>query len=228
MNAYFPLKPINGKYPVSKEVSLGILREQVQQIAHSLRSYSSSFGQHSSTVRAILHVVTVENPVFKNNTKLLDNTCSAASNRTVLCLNELHVDEGGEIDTLSVLYEHCHSSTTPEDARVTYMHNKGSFHPTPANSNWRPALTAAVVNNHCLEPPDDTCNLCGLTFAAPPLIFTVMMPGKKNIRAIPKRNTIIMGHAPIYMSCKGTSGANAYDCARAQRAIALHAQPWSV
>ena len=176
MNAYFPSKPIPGKYPVSKWISLGILRDQVGQIAHSLGSRTGTSEQPHPILHAIVHVVTVENDVFRNDTKLLHDTCHQASNGTVQCVSALHVDKGGEADTLSVLYEHCRSSTA-EDTRVAYMHNKGSFHPTPANSNWRPALTAAVVSKECVEPPDHTCNLCGLTFAAPPTMFTVLMPG---------------------------------------------------
>ena len=177
MNAYFPSKNIPGKHPVSKWISLRILRDQVGQIARSLGSRTGTSDQSHSTMHAIVHVVTVENDIFRNNTKLLHDTCRQASNGTVQCVYDLHVDEGGEADTLSVLYEHCSSSSTAEDTRVTYMHNKGSFHPTPANSNWRPALTAAVVSKECVEPPDHTCNLCGLTFAAPPTMFTVLMPG---------------------------------------------------
>jgi len=53
-----------------------------------------------------------------------------------------------------------------EDERVTYMHNKGSYNPKEIvqNSYWRKFLTRAALSEECLDPPNGTCNACGLDF----------------------------------------------------------------
>jgi hypothetical protein len=88
-----------------------------------------------------------------------------------------HVDEGGELDTLSSLYEYCKHASTDENERVVYMHNKGSLHPSETNTNWRRAMTDAVTHELCLDPPDTKCNFCGLQVAAHPRMFALLMPG---------------------------------------------------
>lgn len=38
-------------------------------------------------------------------------------------------------------------------------------------------MTSAVASEGCLNPPNSSCNACGLQFAAPPRMFTLLFPG---------------------------------------------------
>ena len=73
--------------------------------------------------------------------------------------------------TLRQLHGFCHHHT---DFRVTYLHTKGSFHASSKNTHWRRLLTAAAVAPECVQPPNATCNLCGLQFFT---AFTFFIPG---------------------------------------------------
>lgn len=92
-------------------------------------------------------------------------------------------DTNGETQTLQALQSYCQAQPPTESGsrRVVYLHNKGSFNPTQENTNWRKSLTAAVTHPDCLYPPstssEQQCNVCGLQFAAPPQMFTLLFPG---------------------------------------------------
>jgi hypothetical protein len=86
----------------------------------------------------------------------------------------LHYDEGGEDKTLQRLYEFCQDQD--DDFRVSYIHSKGTFHQFEDGSNdrWRRHGTAAATSEMCLNPPDDSCNVCGLLFWTN---WAFLMPG---------------------------------------------------
>ena len=67
-----------------------------------------------------------------------------------------HDEQGNEKGTLELLYKHC--TENPEDT-VTYIHNKGSFHPSPENDALRKFLTRGALSQECAGMPD-TCNVC--------------------------------------------------------------------
>jgi len=56
------------------------------------------------------------------------------------------------------LWEYCQINPTHS---VTYIHPKGSFHPSEGNSEWRRSLTDTALDEKCLDPPDKRCNVCG-------------------------------------------------------------------
>jgi hypothetical protein len=165
LNAYIPpTDQYKGKeWETSENVSLGIVSDQLSQIAES---YAGSRG-------VTVYVTTVAKDVL--NATRLNDICEKATGGRVKCTHLTHVQKGGELDTLAGLYEYCH--TVSPTTRVVYMHNKGSFHPSGKNTNWRRAMTAATVTRDCLKPPDDSCDVCGLQFAAPPKMFGMLMPG---------------------------------------------------
>ena len=78
-----------------------------------------------------------------------------------------HVPEGDENLTLQSLYEYCQNHA---DAKVTYIHNKGSLHATPKNRKLRNLLTKAVFSDECQSLDSDTCNVCGARFSPFPHI----------------------------------------------------------
>lgn len=73
-------------------------------------------------------------------------------NTTILGFHQ----EGSEMITLHSLWEYC---SINNDAKVVYMHSKGSYHPSLDNSNLRAFLTVGALSRDCLDLPD-TCNVC--------------------------------------------------------------------
>jgi hypothetical protein len=96
-----------------------------------------------------------------------------------------HYNEAFEEVTLQKLSEYCHYHDDDNDndnndndngftRRVVYMHNKGSYeHHEGLNDVWRRHLTTAVTSELCLKPPEDSCNVCGLTFHG---LFLLIFP----------------------------------------------------
>lgn len=161
INAFIPPKNEN-KPRVSTEKSLQIVEEQVRRI------HDSYAGSQNATV----YIVTVGRNVVVNST--VEKLCSKASEGKLKCIHPPHGGRG-ELDTLQHLHTYCQNA--PDTTRVAYIHNKGSFHPSPKNNRWRRAMTSAVVSDGCLNPPNSSCNACGLQFAAPPRMFTLLFPG---------------------------------------------------
>jgi hypothetical protein len=222
LNAYIPSDDSE-----LERLSIDIVQDQIRQIAESYLGTTL----HHETIT--VHVVTINNPAL--NQSGLDDLCRNATTTTnnkkkgnnnyttnIRCIHVKHfphkhsMGQGGELDTLGVLYDYCKNNTASTtsveatddvqhptkqataSARVIYLHNKGSFHPGEYNTKWRRAMTDAVTRKECLEPPppaangiiqtssqqaqeqqerDDSCNICGLQFQAPPKMFTLLMSG---------------------------------------------------
>lgn len=140
--------------------AIDILKEQLDQIAKSPACTRQSVTLYYTLI---------------GNANALD-----ASAMQRLCLERspnLHCrllqtrETGSEEVTLRRVHAFCKQNP---DFRITYLHTKGSFHYSEKNTNWRRLLTAAAVSPDCVRPPDDTCNLCGLTFYTQ---FTFFIPG---------------------------------------------------
>jgi hypothetical protein len=166
-NAYIPEKEERADTPneVSGTAAWRIISEQLEQIG---KSYVAQQG-------ATVHFTIVgSNDAYGAG---INKFCNSLANGKVKCVVSGHFPgNGGELDTLQYLYSHCRA---PENrhSRVVYMHNKGSYHPSPRNEKLRRAMTDAVTHQMCLEPEDDTCNVCGLIFTAPPRMYAPVMPG---------------------------------------------------
>jgi len=125
--------------PQNTTFALSIVDEQIQQ----LQKYD---------VQRVVHV-------------------SLGSNHTVChrfadCRHE-HYDQGTELHTLSLLWNHCQNHTNDT---VVYIHSKGSFHPKQSNQYWRYYLTEAALACPFLEE----CNVCGLQWY---VTWTQFVPG---------------------------------------------------
>ena len=161
LNAYFPVE--NNRY----QAALKIVEEQLEQISKSHAADNSDGAKLNVFLQA------VGNPLF--NESVLNMLCVKMNK--LQCHMSGHMKEGGEIDTLVKMYQHCGKVPDPRIARATYLHNKGSFHPSQSNNNWRRAMTDAALSKQCSQPPNSTCDVCGLQFAAPPGMFTNLFPG---------------------------------------------------
>jgi len=79
-----------------------------------------------------------------------------------------YVPHGDEGLTLQSIYDYC--IEYPE-AQVTYIHNKGSFHPSERNEKFRSFLNHGILGKNgdtCQEMPVDECNVCGTRLATFP------------------------------------------------------------
>lgn len=65
-------------------------------------------------------------------------------------------EEGNEIETLGLLWQHCRNHTND---KVVYIHNKGSSNSSPANDRLRQFLTRGALSKECLNLPS-SCNIC--------------------------------------------------------------------
>jgi hypothetical protein len=75
---------------------------------------------------------------------------------------------GDEVQTLTHVHDYC---LAHESELVTYFHNKGLFHPSLLNDNWRRSMTAALSSDLCLTKmveedlgESSTCDTCSLLF----------------------------------------------------------------
>jgi len=82
------------------------------------------------------------------------------------CTQHSYIREAFEEQTLHALYQYC---SKHKDARVTYLHSKGTFHPRADQNIWREGLTRSALDNKCLLPPLQQCNVCGKNFHPAPL-----------------------------------------------------------
>jgi hypothetical protein len=90
----------------------------------------------------------------------MHETCRTHS---VDCQFQEHFDSAFEDVTLEMVYEHCYTHRHT-DAKVVYLHSKGSYHESHQNMHWRRALLQAVLHHECLISRPDQCNVCGLQF----------------------------------------------------------------
>jgi len=58
---------------------------------------------------------------------------------------------GTEIETLLPLYKFCREQQTTKNIKVFYFHNKGSYHPSDRNTEFRRALDCYNLNTHCID-----------------------------------------------------------------------------
>jgi hypothetical protein len=161
LNVYFA----DGEEKVAK--TLDALKEQVHQIG---TSFAASLVNQPLT----LHYNTVGNRNGINATTMTQ-ICSQYDN--LVCHHMEHFDNGFEEVTLNKLYDYCQESDH-ESHRVVYLHNKGSHNPDGwfdtkiqkqiRQDVWRRHGTAAATSELCLQPPNDTCNACGILWTPVP------------------------------------------------------------
>jgi hypothetical protein len=160
--------------------SLAIVKEQMDQVGNS---YAGSFGAGGANQNQNAPVTVYYNTIGMAealNETFMTQVCSVQNN--IHCVHMNHYNEAFEEVTLQKLSEYCHYHDDDDDndhdgvkRRVVYMHNKGSYeHHEGLNDVWRRHLTIAVTSELCLKPPEDSCNVCGLTFHG---LFLMIFPG---------------------------------------------------
>jgi len=130
-----------------------IIKEQINQIgnltANQVKEGRETIAVHYNTVGR------------KMNYAFVEKQCSGWSH--LRCNNLKHHGKGFEMLTQTSLWHYCQINPMHT---VTYIHPKGSFHPGKEQDKWRYDLTTGALNKHCIDPPNDRCNVCGLGFQA--------------------------------------------------------------
>ena len=150
--------------PGNEENGLRIVKEQLDQIASS---YVSSLKDRQVPI----YFNTIGSPLLKST--FLHELCES---RKLSCKLLNHSDSAYEEATLQSLYDFCQEQDK-ESIRVAYLHNKGSlmaFSHNGTDEIWRGHLTAAAMNEQCWNPPNETCNVCGLQFWP---VWSTFFPG---------------------------------------------------
>mmetsp|Transcript_11124 Transcript_11124/g.23028 ORF Transcript_11124/g.23028 Transcript_11124/m.23028 type:complete len:423 (-) Transcript_11124:111-1379(-) len=134
-----------------REYALGLVEEQL-----GYYSAASEFVQKSSIYYNVIGDTSA--------TEAMERICQKTSSETSCQLLQA-VPEGDEGLTLERVFDYCEDHPL---AQVTYMHNKGSFHPTPENTAMRRMLTKAVFSDECQAMPIGECSVCASRFAPLP------------------------------------------------------------
>lgn len=148
---------------VSVRKALKIVEEQLAQLADSYaaRKYASA------NMKLPVYFNTIGSPLAKRYT----NKFCSKHRDYMTCTHMQHYDSAFEEVTLQRVHDYCHAF--PRN-RVVYIHSKGTYNIRWSirhggqNQYWRRYMTHAVSHKDCLEPPDSTCNLCGLFFTPVP------------------------------------------------------------
>ena len=102
-----------------------------------------------------------------NATKRVSEICRSYASSEYCQLLE-YISQGDEAITLQHLYKYCMDHPL---SQVSYIHNKGSFHPSQDNHNFRNFLNHGVFGSngeHCQAMPLEHCNICGARFSSIP------------------------------------------------------------
>ena len=170
-------------------------RRQQQQPQHGTSSSSSGLQMlhlkyniiGSSQGAAVDKIKTLVNQskLCRNNHNEKDLSWSSSSSSGALdCELMEHYESGYEDLTLQRLYEYCTTTDNDDDERwrdrVTYIHNKGSFHEGRGQDSWRYHGTLAALHDKCgllsllghdsNDDDNSLCNVCALLFTPFPAL----------------------------------------------------------
>jgi hypothetical protein len=103
-----------------------------------------------------------------NATAEVESICRAFHNDDSspnLCHQLRYVPEGDEGLTLQSVHDYCQNN---QGMQITYLHNKGSYHPSDRNEKFRAFLNRGIFDDDCSEMPLDQCNVCAARFSTFP------------------------------------------------------------
>jgi hypothetical protein len=198
-NAYFP--PEAATDDSVKERILGILREQMRQVGiESALAGRDNVVVRTVTIGALLDYATI--------------LADACSDIKLACTHEGHYAQGFEMVTQQHLLEYCQLPEN-ESHLVGYIHNKGSFHPSPRQDSMRRGMTADALSEYCMTNLDTTattsnsCNVCGHAFRSAwgPMMWANFWSARcdyvKNLvpaSSLQERNAFAFKHRPHQMT----------------------------
>ena len=135
--------------------ALGLVEEQLKYFRSA-----SEFVQRSSIHYTLIGDIKVSEDIDR-----LCNDAFGTNGDETKCHQLRAIEEGDEGLTLESVYDYC--GEHPK-AQVTYLHNKGSFHPSPHNTAMRRLLTKGVFSDECQAMPTGECTVCASRFSPLP------------------------------------------------------------
>jgi hypothetical protein len=151
--------------PPSDEAVSPAVRDLIsEQLKQMLESYAAS------AFDLVIHIISMGHVV---DDAWVQDLCasvmaSSTTNNTFQCVLVARYPVGDEMVTLTKVRDYC---LAHESELVIYFHNKGSFHPSVSNDNWRRSITAALSSDHCLAKmrekdlgESSSCDTCSLLF----------------------------------------------------------------
>jgi hypothetical protein len=147
-NIFIPTKKEDGS-PPDLDYVFEIIREQVDEIKKS----------------RLLQKTPIYYTLIGNDlTSKIQDICS-----DLKCRELRYVEQGDEVLTLQSLYDYC---AEHPDTIVTYIHDKGSFHPEVYQDNQRVLQTKGALSDECQSIVKDQCNICSARFSPLPHFHT--------------------------------------------------------
>jgi hypothetical protein len=163
-NVYIPPPPS----PIHDNAAVfAIVKEQLQQVQTMAVQHHDSITTTRSPRddEVVVHLITISSDMAAAARAV--DLCRGLSH--LQCHHVRHAASGDETVGLQQLFEYCQVHPM---ATVTYLHAKGSYHPSPGNDAWRRTLTAAALHPDCWRhvvqeeytDDDPVCQVCGLAF----------------------------------------------------------------
>jgi hypothetical protein len=137
-----------------------IVQEQIGQVA---RSAAAKY-----RVTLYYNIIGNSDPLLIND--WMTKKCQSLNPNLICQLNNVY-EVAEENVTLESLHTFC---INHPNYRVSYLHSKGTFHSNKKNTHWRRSLTDGALAEGCINPPNSSCNVCGLQFFTQ---FTFFIPG---------------------------------------------------
>uniref|UniRef100_A0A7S3L046 Uncharacterized protein n=1 Tax=Amphora coffeiformis TaxID=265554 RepID=A0A7S3L046_9STRA len=167
----------NGNNQTEYQNALAVVDEHVTQITHNL-IHKTNYTKASIRAATSSRVDTIHFHYTTVGAGLPSEDYLAKKYSYSNVMNYVHVqhvdmvsDPVYEEVSLQALYDHCQEPSQVDNynAKVVYMHSKGTFHNTRENVNFRRSITNAVLHPDCLELNVDQCNVCALQFVPFPI-----------------------------------------------------------
>ena len=153
-----------------------ILKEQFTELSMMRTSNTNATPQTTTSIEYTLisqdDAFDIEIQQICNQNERISTTTSPYDDHAFTCHQRKYVDSGNEVETLQELWEYCEKTQQTQnhhhhgnDVLVTYLHNKGSFHPSESNERARRMGTKAALECRLLmlEQPQK-CNICTSSF----------------------------------------------------------------
>lgn len=143
--------------PVSGNEKMSLLRKKADVVAF-YNVYTA--GHYEQIVQEQINTIKGNGLIDRLENVYYTTTGPEGANLTIPERKFIHLahhgNEGDEVQTLSLLYTFCNANPS---SKVLYFHDKGSFHNTTYNEQFRAMLNCYVLNTHCIAALDqhDTC-----------------------------------------------------------------------
>jgi hypothetical protein len=145
-----------------RQLALKVVREQMDQWGSS---YAAKAALDENKTLTVFYATVGSTDALSLNATYMERLCSE---NKLVCRHLHQYEEGHDEVTLQPMYDFCHSHPSQ---KVIYLHNEGLLDSRQGkNRMYRFHNTAAVTSEACLQPPNETCNVCGLLFTPVPAI----------------------------------------------------------